>query len=51
MRTASCYPSSDEINSLLEKSGDVQTIALLREDRDALQRRVEELETELDRLR
>jgi hypothetical protein len=33
------------------KSSDVQTIALLREDRDALQRRVEELETELDRLR
>jgi hypothetical protein len=34
-----------------EKSGDVQTIAVLREDRDALQRRVEELEAELDRLR
>jgi hypothetical protein len=26
-----------------DKSADVQTIALLREDRDALQRRVEEL--------
>jgi hypothetical protein len=33
------------------KSGDVQTIALLREDRDALQRRVEELEAEISRLR
>jgi hypothetical protein len=32
-----------------EKSGDVQTIALLREDRDALQRRVEELQAELER--
>jgi hypothetical protein len=53
MRTASYYPSSDEIDALPEKfrryihdletrgdkSGDVQTIALLREDRDALQRR------------
>jgi hypothetical protein len=34
-----------------DKSGDVQTIALQREDRDALQKRVEELEAELDRLR
>jgi BMFP domain-containing protein YqiC len=64
-RTASIYPTSDEINALLEKfrqyihdlvtrcdkSGDVQTIALLREDRDALQKRVEELEAGLDRLR
>ena len=46
-RTAACYPSADEINALpekfrryihdletrCEKSGDVQTIALLREDR------------------
>jgi BMFP domain-containing protein YqiC len=30
-----------------DKGGDVQTIAILREDRDALQRRVEELESEL----
>jgi hypothetical protein len=51
-------PTGDEINALPEKfrqyshdletrcdsSGDVQTIALLREDREALQRRVEELE-------
>ena len=60
-RTASIYPTVDEINALPEKfrqyihdletrcdkSGDVQTIALLREDRDALQRRVEELETQI----
>jgi hypothetical protein len=64
-RTASIYPSVDEINAMPEKfrqyihdletrcdkSGDVQTIALLREDRDALQRRVEELEAEIDRLK
>jgi hypothetical protein len=57
-RTASIYPTADEINALPEKfwqyihdletrcdkSGDVQTIALLKEDREALQRRVEELE-------
>jgi hypothetical protein len=57
-RTASIYPTVDEINALPEKfrqyihdletrcdkSGDVQTIALLKEDREALQRRVEELE-------
>ena len=60
-RTASIYPTVDEINALPEKfrqyihdletrcdkSGDVQTIALLREDRDALQRRVEELEAQI----
>jgi polyhydroxyalkanoate synthesis regulator phasin len=65
LRTARCYPSAEEINALPEKfrqyihdlvsrcdkSGDVQTIALLREDRDALQRRVEELEKELQRVR
>jgi hypothetical protein len=59
-RTAKCYPSADEINALpgmvrqyihdlvtrCDKGGDVQTIAILREDRDALQRRVEELEAE-----
>jgi hypothetical protein len=64
-RTAKCYPSVEEINAMPEKfrqyihdletrcdkSGDVQTIALLREDRDALQRRVEELEAEVDRLK
>jgi hypothetical protein len=33
-----------------DKSEDVQTIAILREDRDALQRRVEELEAEIKRL-
>jgi BMFP domain-containing protein YqiC len=63
-RTASCYPTAAEINALPEKvrlyihdlvtrcdkSGDVQTIALLREDRDALQKRVEELEAEINRL-
>ncbi len=57
-RTAACYPSPDEINALPEKvqlyihdletrcdkSGDVQTIALPREDREALPRRMEELE-------
>jgi BMFP domain-containing protein YqiC len=61
-RAGSIYPTVDEINALPEKfrqyihdlvtrcdkSGDVQTIAILREDRDALQRRVEELEAELE---
>jgi BMFP domain-containing protein YqiC len=60
-RTAAIYPTAEEINALPEKfrqyihdlvtrcdkGGDVQTIAILREDRDALQRRVEELESEL----
>jgi len=64
-RTALIYPSVDEINALPEKfqryihdlvsrcdkTGDVQTIAILREDRDALLRRVEELEAEINRLR
>jgi hypothetical protein len=64
-RTAAIYPSVDEINALPEKfrqyihdletrcdkSGDVQTIALLREDRDALQKRIEELRAEISRLR
>jgi hypothetical protein len=63
-RTASIYPTADEVNGLPEKfrryihdletrcdkSGDVQTIALLREDGDALQRRVEELEEWIKRL-
>ncbi|MEA3006869.1 MAG: hypothetical protein QOI94_2138 [Acidobacteriaceae bacterium] len=63
-RTASIYPTADEINALPEKfrqyihdletrcdkSGDVQTIALLREDRDALQRRVEELEAQIKQM-
>ena len=61
-RTASIYPTADEINALPEKfrkyihdietrcdkTGDVQTIALLREDRGALQRRVEELEAQIE---
>jgi hypothetical protein len=34
-----------------DKSGDVQTIALLREDREAVQKRVEELDAEVSRLR
>jgi hypothetical protein len=60
-RAASIYPTVDEINALPEKfrqyihdletrcdkSGDVQTIAILREDREALQRRVEELEVRI----
>ena len=60
-RAASIYPTVDEINALPEKfrryihdlvtrydkSGDVQTIAILREDRDALRRRVEELEARI----
>jgi hypothetical protein len=60
-RTASIYPTADEINALPEtfrkyirdietrcdRTGDVQTIALLREDRDALQQRVEELEAQI----
>jgi hypothetical protein len=59
-RAASIYPTVDEINALPEKfrqyihdletrcdrSGDVQTIAILREDRDA-QSRVEELEARI----
>jgi hypothetical protein len=64
-RTASIYLTADEINALPEKfrqyihdletrcdkSGDVQTIAILREDRDALLKRIEELEAEVDRLK
>jgi hypothetical protein len=60
-RTASIYPTGDEINALPEKfrqyihdletrrdkSGDVQAIARLREDRDALRQRVEELEARI----
>jgi len=60
-RAASIYPTIDEINALPEKfrqyihhlearcdkSGDVRTIAILREDRDALQQRVEELEARI----
>jgi hypothetical protein len=56
-------PTVDEINALPEKfrqylhdletrcdkSGDVQTIAILREDRDALQQRVQELEARIAR--
>lgn len=63
-RTAACYPTPDEINALPEKfrqyihdletrtdkSGDVQTIALLREDREALQKRMEELQSGLEGL-
>ena len=59
-RTASIYPTVNEINALPEKfrqyihdlvarcdkSGDVQTVAILREDRDALER-VEELEARI----
>jgi hypothetical protein len=55
-RTPSIYPTAEEINALpdkfrqyihdletrCDKSGDVQTIAMLRENREALQRRVEE---------
>jgi BMFP domain-containing protein YqiC len=60
-RAASIYPTVGEINALPEKfrqyiqdlvtrcdkSGDVQTTAILREDRDALQQRVEELEARI----
>lgn len=60
-RTASIYPTPEEINALPEKfrlyihdletrcdkSGDVQTIALLREDREALLLEVEELKAKL----
>jgi hypothetical protein len=60
-RTASIYRTVDEINALPEKfrqyihdletqcdkSGDVQTIAILREDREALRQRVEELEARI----
>jgi hypothetical protein len=58
-RTASIHPTPEEINALPEKvqryihdlvsrcdkSGDVQTIAIPREDRDALQHHVEELKS------
>jgi hypothetical protein len=48
-------PARSEVGQRLEtrcdKSGDVQTIALLREDRDALKKRVEELEAEVNRLK
>ncbi len=64
-RTASIYPTVDEINALPEKfrlyihdletrcdkSGDVQTIALLKEDREALAREVEELKAQLQSAR
>lgn len=64
-RTAACYPTPEEINALpdrfrqyihdletrCDKSGDVQTIALLREDREALQKRVEELEAAVEKPR
>ena len=64
-RAASIYPTVDEINALPEKfrqyihdletrcdkSGDVQTIAILREDCDALARQVEELKAEIQTLR
>jgi hypothetical protein len=33
-----------DLETRCDESGDVQTIAILREDRDALQQRVEELE-------
>jgi hypothetical protein len=33
---------SHDLETRCDKSGDVQTIALLREDREALQKRVEE---------
>jgi hypothetical protein len=60
-RTASIYPTVNEINALPEKfrqyihdletrcdeSRDVQTIAILREDRDAFLRRIEELEARI----
>jgi hypothetical protein len=60
-RAASIYPTVDKINALpqkfrqyihdletrCDKSGDVQTIAILREERDALQQRVEELEARI----
>jgi hypothetical protein len=59
------YPTVDEINALLDKfrryihdlatrtdkTDDLRTIAQLRTDREALQRRVEELEAELGALR
>jgi uncharacterized protein YceH (UPF0502 family) len=59
------YPTVDEINELpdkfrryihdlatrTDKTGDLRTIVQLREDREALQRRVEELEAEVAFLR
>jgi hypothetical protein len=36
-----------DLETRCDKSGEVQTIALLREDRDALQQRVEELEARI----
>ena len=40
-----------DLETRCDKSGDVQTIALLREDRDGLLKRVEESEAEVNRLR
>jgi uncharacterized protein YlxW (UPF0749 family) len=59
------YPTAEEINALPEKfrqyihdlatrpdkTDDLRTIVQLREDREALQRRVEELEAEVASLR
>jgi hypothetical protein len=39
-----------DLETRCDKSGDVQTIALLREDRDALLLEVEELRSEVKRL-
>jgi hypothetical protein len=58
---AAGYPTPEEINALLERfrqyihdlatrtdrTGDVRTMVQLREDREALQKRVEELEAEV----
>ena len=64
-RSGHRYPTVEEINaappkwrdyihelvSRTDKTGDVQTIAYLREDCEALQRRVEELAVEVAELR
>jgi hypothetical protein len=40
-----------DLETRCDKSGDVQTVALLREDREAVQKRVEGLDAEVSRLR
>jgi hypothetical protein len=40
-----------DLETRCDKSGDVQTVALLREDREAVQKRVEGLDAEVSGLR
>jgi uncharacterized protein YlxW (UPF0749 family) len=54
MRSMNSRTSSGYIHDLAtrtDKAGDLRTIVQLREDREALQKRVEELDTEVASLR